>query len=439
MSPRDEIIKGRINKLVEWTKQEVEELKVVRALQEGVEKDEEGNLWKDAEDKIRHFPSLEDVGVEEKMVRLCATMAGGVYKTTHKKEFERILKDNPSICRDFPDLTLRFYQTGVTLYRMNSKSKVSLNAPTLAGVIVGDTLVLAYRGTVTLADMVADLQMESVQPWRSYPGMAVQGAYYNLVRNSYFGKKTSHKKDIINYIRGSYSKVPNKSKKDGTPIKRIIVSGHSLGGGLAQVTHLCMVAPSGEFDDLVEAIDSHDVEVKSVAFAAPMTTALVDPGQKTLTFLKECVEPNMRNICYRTDPVPRGYANLSFILDLLDDIKEKFMMAKKDENKEQIEKVLGFLKEGLLPWVVEYLEDKVEAVIDQAKKYRHVGKVIYYNKESEKPETFVDHDDEVIVSGTGDQPTFRGLPYSPSLEDPISEVLANHMFLVQEKGLGYLK
>ena len=432
-------IKTRMESLVEWTKNEVDDMQQVSStnnVRAAIDKESSD------EAKISNFPSVEDAGMEEDLVRLCATMAGGVYQTTQKVEFEKLLTANPALQAAFPDLTLRFYQTGVTIGRMNSKNRASLNAPTLAGVITGNTLLLAFRGTVTIADMMADLKMDSVQPWkREYEGLEVQRAYYILVKDSYFGKKHSHRKDIINYTNGNYSKVPGKTAKDGTPIKRIIVSGHSLGGGLAQVTHLCLTTKGGAFDDIVEAIESNQVQVKTLAFAAPMTTVLVNPSKKTLSYLDECVSPNMRNVCFKTDPVPRSYANLTFIMDLLDDIKNAYVAAKTADDIKTLQTLTSFLKGGLLPWVVEYLEGKIESSIEQASKYRHIGKVIYYDTGNSTPAVYTDCDTSMSareLSGGRDQLLgFRDLEYQPSKDDPIAKALKCHSFLVAEKGLGY--
>ena len=432
-----EDLKARIASLVEWTKQEVEGRNhLPHKNAPAADKQEECHSTDaDAKKKITHFPSMDDTGgIEEKFVRLCATMAGGVYKTTQKKEFETMLKTNSEICKAFPDLTLRFYQTGVTLGRLhNSNNRASLNAPTLAGVITGDTLLLVYRGTVTIADMLADLKMDSVQD-SSHVGLEVQGAYYNLVVDSYFGKKSSHKRDMINYLTGNYSKVPNKTTKDGIPIQRILISGHSLGGGLAQVTHLCFKSRgSGVFHDLVDTIDARHVQVKTVAFAAPMTTLVTDHASPdTLEFLKETIQPHMRNFVYKMDPVPRGYAHLSFILDLLEHIKAEFIAAKAKDDIEKLQVLTDELKQSLQnPWVLEYLAGKIDMVLEQAQQYRHVGKVIYYDHESAVPAVYVDNGDAATT-------TFRSLGYQKSaVDDPLADALKYHSFLVTDNGLAY--
>ena len=436
-------IKTRLESLVEWTKSEVEDMQPVPSTNNNTRSDRVLAIEKESSDevKISNVPSEEDAGMEEDLVRLCATMAGGVYQTTQKVEFEKLLTDNPALQSAFPDLSLRFYQTGVTIGRMNSNNRTSVNAPTLAGVITGDTLILAFRGTVTIADMMADLKMDSVQPWkREYEGLEVQRAYYILMKDSYFGKKHSHRKDIINYVNGNYSKVPGKTAKDGTPIKRIIVSGHSLGGGLAQVTHLCLTTKGGAFDDMVDAIEHKQVQVKTLAFAAPMTTVLVNPSKKTLTYLADHISPNMRNVCFRTDPVPRSYANLTFILDLLDDIKHAYVAAKTADDIKMLQTLTSFLKGGLLPWVVEYLEGKIESSIEQASKYCHVGKIIHYDTGNSTPAVYTDWDISMsarALSCSSDQIGFRGLEYQRSEDDPIAKALKCHSFLVAEKGLGY--
>lgn len=429
MSSENKEIKARLKTLIEWTKKEVEGAPASSCRDAAVERSTGGVV-----DPAKLPATDEDAGIEEKFLRLCATMAGGVYKTTSKKQFEYILNSVPEIGEQFPNLSLRFYQTGVTIGSLDNRSSVSLSAPTLAGVIVGETLVLAYRGTVTIADMVNDIRMTSVEPWKPYKGLEVQRAYYNLIKTQYFGGSHSHKKDIINYVNGNYSKVLNRTEKNGTPIKRILITGHSLGGGLAQVTHFCLTAKGGDFDDLVSVIEENKVQVQTVAFAAPMTTVLSNPSKETEDFLDNSIRDNMRNICFKTDPVPRGYANIGFILDLLEDIKDKFLAAKSEEDAKQIEKCLSFFKEGLLPWAAYFLEGQMDSVLDQAKKYQHVGKVLYYDREGERPASYIDCD----VCPPRATQKFRDLKYQPSLHDPIQDAYDFHMYLVKENGLGFV-
>lgn len=174
-------------------------------------------------ERIKHLPDEEMAGVDHDMLHLCATISGGVYDAASRSDFERVLEGS-KIRERFPDLTLRFFQNGVTFGRDLFPEQISLDAPTFVAVITGSTLVLGWRGTVTIKDMFADANIDSVSPWQQkLKGLEVQKAYYEMIKDVYF---RSHAKDIENYVKGAYSKVPNKAKKDGTPITRIILTGH---------------------------------------------------------------------------------------------------------------------------------------------------------------------------------------------------------------------
>jgi len=174
-------------------------------------------------ERIAHLPDEEMAGVDHDMLHLCATIAGGVYEAASRADFELLLTDS-KVRETFPDLTVRFFQNGVTFGRDWFPEQLSLDAPTFVGVITGSTLVLGWRGTVTIKDILADANIDSVSPWKQkLKGLEVQKAYYEMIKNVYF---RTHAKDIENYVKGAYSKVPNKVKKDGTPITRIILTGH---------------------------------------------------------------------------------------------------------------------------------------------------------------------------------------------------------------------
>lgn len=174
-------------------------------------------------ERIKHLPSEAMAGVEEDMLHLCATVSGGVYEAASRADFDRLLEMS-GIRERFPDLNVRFFQNGVTFGRDWFPEQLSLNAPTFVGLITGSTLVLGWRGTVTIKDILADANIDSVAPWKQkLKGLEVQKAYYEMIKNVYF---KSHAKDIENYVRGRYSTVPNQAKFDGTPITRIILTGH---------------------------------------------------------------------------------------------------------------------------------------------------------------------------------------------------------------------
>jgi hypothetical protein len=74
---------------------------------------------------------------------------------------------------------------------------------------------------------------------------------------------------------------------DCTPIKTIILTGHSLDGGLTQIAHLFLqLFP---FYGLADACE--EVDIRTIAFSAPMTTFLKKPDGATSGFFEKFIEP----------------------------------------------------------------------------------------------------------------------------------------------------
>lgn len=373
------------------------------------------------------------VGVDHDMLHLCATVSGGVYDAASRTDFEELLRTS-EIRKRFPDLTLRFFQNGVTFGR-GIPEALSLNPPTFVGLITGSTLILGWRGTVTIKDALADCKIDSIAPWKGLKGLEVQKAYYEMVKHAYL---QSHATDIKNYVKGDYSKIPNNTTKDGTRITKIILTGHSLGGALAQVAHVCMKAPPNNFlspswppwpnpmADLVKACK--DVEIRTIAISAPMTFVVEHPAPETTKFLQDVIEPCMRNVFFNADVVPRGYSNLEFI--------DGFVNAFLEDHSTKSSSLADQLATALVNLHVKIF--KLRGMMEQAIRYRHVGKLIYYDIPKAVPVMYVDPGfyDHKDATETGDEPCFRDLRYGP--QSKVADMaLENHMVLVNRSGLVY--
>lgn len=374
-------------------------------------------------ERIKNLPSEDMAGMDHDMLHLCATVSGGVYEAASRADFDRLLQDS-GIRKNFPDLSVRFFQNGVTFGRDWFPEQLSLNAPTFIGLITGSTLVLGWRGTVTIKDILADANIDSVAPWRKLKGLEVQKAYYEMITKVYFN---SHAKDIANYVKGKYSKVPNKAKKDGTPIKRIILAGHSLGGGLAQVAHLFLRAPPdhpwSRWTSLVN--DCKAVEIRTIAISAPMTTVLNNPSSDTAQFLQDVTEPDMRNVVFNADVVPRGYSDLEFI----DGFVNAFL---NDDNGTASSDLADQLARAFVNLHIRIF--KLRGMMEQAERYRHVGRLIYYDNPRASPVVYVDTGFRDPEERDGNEKSFRALRYGPQTK-VADTALENHMVLVTTPGL----
>jgi hypothetical protein len=385
-----------------------------------------------------NVPSLGIVGVNnKKLLHLCATVSGEIYdeKAINGPAFEEILKNIPQVAKEFPDLQVRFIQTGPKFGDI-VPAKMSTNPPSFAGIITGDTLILAWRGTQTIPDMLADIRFSPTTPsgWdEACPGLQVQEVYYNMIK-TYF---RSHEQDVLNYVSGNYMKDKNKPlsnepDKRGTPIKRIILTGHSLGGGLAQVAHLYLSVLGGKDNAKVGHLGSKKgLDVRTLAFSAPMTTAFTSTTDTTmLKFLNDTVTPKMRNFVYSRDVVPRAYANLRFI----DDMVDAFL----DDTSSASEAELGFA-EVFVDWIKKHGDDKNWQ--DVLTKYCHIGKLIHYGNMKAAPETYVDEgfSERGPLKTSRRELSFYDLTYDGPDTDVAKTAMANHMALVTGPGLSYAK
>merc|ERR1719354_442771 len=165
-------------------------------------------------------------------------------------------------------------------------------------------MMIGFRGTQTLLDIVMDAAFNPLQS-RSFshvaPSVRVQGGIMALIE-SYFAK---HEDYILKEI-GSPQK-----------IEELIFTGHSLGGGLAQVFHVCIAGELQKKDSKWFQLKDK-LKLRTIAFAAPMTTLDIDGGKDKASkdFLKS-VGRNTCNVVFSQDLVPHGYGSLTFCIEIL--------------------------------------------------------------------------------------------------------------------------
>ena len=174
-----------------------------------------------------------------------------------------------------------------------------------------------------------------------------------------------------------------------------------------------------------------DVEIRTVAISAPMTTVLNNPSPETMHFLNDQIQPFMRNAVFNADVVPRGYSNLAFI--------DGFVNAFLNDDS-------GILPSGVADQLARAFVNlhirifEMRGMMEQAERYRHVGKLIYYDNPNASPILYVDSGflncsgEERNRSRDGKEKCFRDLRYGPKTK-VADTALENHMVLVTSPGL----
>jgi len=342
-------------------------------------------------------------GVNQDILELCAGLSFLSYKTKQLSEYENDLKEW-NLCKEkFPDLSVRFYQKGETTHG---------NPPLFIGITTGSILILCWRGTHDAGDALKDFELESTAPFEDQT-LEVQKDLYNTIKNNY----ESNFRLTKQFVKGDYSQVKGEQAKDGVPIKRIILTGHSLGASIANVAHLCLKLPSHDWNDLVQTCKDETVCVQTIAFSAPMSIIIDNESNDLRTLIQKEIYPNMINILYSGDVVPRAYSILEYLQEFVDDIN--------NGNKE-------FSSNEILDEAAKKLVDFADKVVlvdhaEQAKRYSHVGKILIISSHNATTSIY-DLYDDIHDS----KKSFRSIKYSvysiPAHKTYTTE-LKNHSFV----------
>lgn len=363
-------------------------------------------------------------GVNQDILELCAGLSFLSYDTKQLSEYENDLKEW-NLCKEkFPDLSVRFYQKGKT---------TPGNPPLFIGITTGSILILCWRGTHTPGDALKDVELDSTAPFEGQT-LEVQKDLYNTIKNNY----KSNFKSIKDFVKGEYSQVKGTQAKDGVPIKRIILTGHSLGASIANVAHLCLKLPSKDWNDLVQTCKDETVCVQTIAFSAPMSIIVDNKSNGLKTLIQREIYPNMINILYGGDVVPRLYSDLEYIQEFVDDINIGNEKLPGNAVRGCIRYVL--IKCGLLSNVTT-LDEAVKVLVDfadkevlvnnaeQAKRYGHIGKILIIRSHNATTSTY-DLYDDIHDS----KKSFRSIKYSEysiPANKTIETELKNHSFVVE--------
>lgn len=355
-------------------------------------------------DPATHFPTKDMTGVDTHMTRLCATVSSRIYYVDKGEDLKLSTKDHD-----------------VEVIIQNEKGLLNDSNPAFAACICGETMILAWRGTnfeKSPEDLASDLHISPVSSplWRKH---ADSIKLHAGVSSLCIDDLTTFEKKIIEAC-----------KTHG--IKEIITTGHSLGGALAQVGHFMLRAQIE--DESSPWSKLKDVNVRTVAFAGFLTTYLDADGKKyseeTEAFIDE-IDKNSCNIFFKTDVVPHLFFDFPYVVDfirenyddLIDAIEDKAMSG-------PLRYIVNLLLRNKIDnEIKELVEDMIssELIADYIKStanYIHLGNMIHYKNEKEKPKKYRDMG---AFHNKNDPNNFRSLKYvAPKGKNGLLEVHHDH-------------
>jgi hypothetical protein len=299
-------------------------------------------------------PSKDLTGVDPALTDVCATISKQIYDATSKDSF---------------NLSDVHHQAEVLYFHDHGLVKETV--PPLVIAVSGDTLILGWRGSKTVMDWASDVAYAPVASSRwspITPNVRAHSAYSALVESDL----ALHEKTIIEEIT-----------KRG--ISQIILTGHSLAGGMANVAHLFLEAQLSQPDTAWSSL-REQVTCRTVAFAAPMTAINMDETRSdaaTNDFLQRVADHSC-NIIYGCDVVPHCVGDVGFLNKVIEDVIPELASGVTGD---------GYLMSWLVPKVQSKIQTTYDSFVDVRLKssipvliaYHHVGNVIYYHDATSDP------------------------------------------------------
>ena len=356
-----------------------------------------------------YVPTKEMTGIDADLTRVCATLSGQMYGARSPESFKL-----PS-------------ELGVEVVLYKDNGKLQETTPGMAVAIKGSTMIIIWcgtRGTSHPMDIVMDGSFAPLasRAWQhTAPFVRAQGGILALVEN---------------YMSLYEKEIQEEIAKRG--IENVVLTGHSLGGGIAQVAHLYLQGEcEKQHSDWQAVASKSSLKIHTVAFAAPMTTVNLKRDDGASARFIDQVGQSMCCFVYEMDVVPRGYGCVHFVNEVL---------------KSAIPELVSDIPvPGVLKWAFgakSKIQDAMESMIEGNKEligvmvlYRHIGRVIFYQSCKDPPVQLVDEGffyKPRMRSGLPPrQNLFRNITYQKESIETLAEM---HNFLVGNNagpGLAY--
>ena len=174
-------------------------------------------------------------------------------------------------------------------------------------------------------------------------------------------------------------------------VKCAYITGHSLGGGIANVAHLVVRAQLKKKGSPWYKLVPDKVNWLSCTFASPQTLVRKYDGPDNIPPLVVDLDASSYNVVYECDMFPRILGMLKYLGDFIETVAPKVV----DDKINHFVSTLGFLKRGYLQPVVRAAEEQLQEAVPGAVKFlknkgltevvaqfTHTGTVVYLAPEA---------------------------------------------------------
>mmetsp|Transcript_19681 Transcript_19681/g.29204 ORF Transcript_19681/g.29204 Transcript_19681/m.29204 type:complete len:516 (+) Transcript_19681:106-1653(+) len=355
---------------------------------------------------IRNLPQTSDTGVDESIFQLAAQVSGQIYAANSKEDFDFTVKET-------------------TVLWLDTHGNLREALPDFAVVVSGTTMILAWKGSGNITDAISDFSYSPVCSgrWANIStGIRVHSGFYSIVEND----MATNEPAIFDAMKTHC-------------ITELILTGHSLGGGLAQVAQVAIEAELlNDNSPWKQYNDETPLKTKTVAFSAPMSILAIDDPADTKghAFLKT-IDKNSCTIVYSNDVVPRAPGYLGFVDSLVYDFLPKSVDLIKEKTNFLLGSVVSVFRLGKkLSEGYENLKESQQSLLKIFLLFRHYGKIIHYDNDAAMPVVYKDYgpDNDESKAEPDSIPPFRTLKWQDT-PDVIGKAKHDHNMTVRGPGL----
>eukprot|EP00555_Chaetoceros_dichaeta_P006342 CAMPEP_0198258992 /NCGR_PEP_ID=MMETSP1447-20131203/8278_1 /TAXON_ID=420782 /ORGANISM="Chaetoceros dichaeta, Strain CCMP1751" /LENGTH=488 /DNA_ID=CAMNT_0043946265 /DNA_START=246 /DNA_END=1712 /DNA_ORIENTATION=- len=374
------------------------------------------------EELIKHQPTAEQTnGIDPFFVRVCAQVSADVYhqEPRHISRFDKLatISIENTVLKEPPKAVI-----------YDSNSPFTDTNPPFVAVVAGNKLILSWRGTGSYMDCVRDVSiyLGSSSCWKNVAKVVkVHAGSLAAVENSL----VAHEAELLKII-------------DDYEIKEILVTGHSLAGGIAQVALLWF---QGTMDITIDPtpnkwkeLATNGLTVKCMSFQGLSTTVYAESddqelNQKGIDFINKC-GANMCTTAFSLDPVPMVPGHFStFGMDFIEDVLAT-LVRKKTYFGDTVETWITNVVER---FGTEQLKGIAKSYFPISDKYQHIGNVLYYASPDAEPKVYIDNKNGILVGKEGFA-DLSEIKYK-NQKDALTAVGYNHRIIVRGPGLAFYR